>query len=144
MQSLKELLNNYKIMKVEKKISVQGDWIKLKEDVDEGDLVEITDAGQIIAGDFGDRHTFKVETAKGDVKNMSFNQTSMNYLIDVYGGETEKWIGKKVKVWIVKSNVAGKLRNIAYLTAPNWIEGPEGYYPPTKDVDDIPVINEEE
>lgn len=132
-------------MKVAKRITIGGDWAKPKQDIFDGDIITIKDAGQIIPGDFGDRHTFKVETKNGE-KNLSFNQTSMNYLIEGFGDETNDWVGKEVKAHIVKSNVGGKMRDVIYLTPPDWIEGMDGYYPPNeKSLDpdeDIPVIDE--
>ena len=129
-------------MKVNKKVTIAGEWAKPKEDINEGDLVKILDEGKGITGDYGDRNVFKIETKNGE-KLQSFNQTTMNYIIDAFGDETEKWIGKEVKVWIVKSNVGGKIRNVIYLTATDWVEGSDGYYPPSGD-NGIPVIDEEE
>jgi len=132
-------------MKVQKKISVKGDWVKAKEDVNNEDIIIIANDGEIVSGEYGDRHVFKVETKNG-VKNLSFNQTTMNYLIDVFGEETNEWQGEKVKVWINRENVSGKMRNVIYLTAIDWIEGEEGFCSPNKEVkeEDIPVINEDE
>ena len=68
---------------------------------------------------FGPQDTFKIKTKNGE-RNMSFNQTSVNYLIDAYGEDTDKWVNKNVKVWIVDMNVQGKMRGVAFLTAPDW------------------------
>jgi len=114
-----------------------GEWAKVKQDFFNGDLITIADEGRVVSGEFGDRHVFKVETKNG-IKNLSFNQTTMNYLIDVFGEETNEWQGVKVKVWIIKSNVGGKIRDIVYLTAPDWIEGDDGFYPPNDE--SIPVV----
>jgi len=129
-------------MKVQKKISVQGNWVKVKEDISNGDIITIVDDGQILPGDYGEKHVFKVITKNGE-KLLTFNQTTMNYVIDAYGEETNEWQGEKVKVWIIKSNVAGKMKDIVYLTAPDWVEGEDGFYPPAKkEDDDIPVLEE--
>ena len=67
-------------------------------------------------------------------------------MIDAYGDETSHWVGKEVKVWIIKSMIGGKLKDVIYLTAPDWVEGEDGFVPPTgKKIEDkdIPVINEE-
>jgi len=67
----------------------------------------------------------------------------MNYLIDAFGGETNEWQGEKVKVWVVKSNVGGNMKNVVYLTAPNWVETDDGFGKPNgKDEEDIPTIEE--
>ncbi len=131
-------------MKVQKKSNIQGSWAKAKVDIDTGDKIEILSAGEIVPGDYGDRHVFSVKTKNGE-KNLTFNQTTMNYLIDAFGEETSDWIGEEVKVWIIKSNIAGKMRNVVYLTETDWIETDDGFYPPTKESkevkeEDIPVI----
>ncbi len=37
------------------------------------------------------------------------------------------------------------MKNVVYLTAPDWIEKNDGFYPPTKQTDkEIPVIEEDE
>jgi len=128
-------------MKVSKKISVQGDWAKIKEDIFNGDIITIADEGEVVEGEFGKRHVFKVETKNG-IRNLSFNQTTMNYLIDAYDEETNEWQGEKVKVWLIKSNVAGKIRDIVYLTAPNWVETDDGFAPPKDTKEEIPVLEE--
>lgn len=128
-------------MKVKKKESVQGDWAKIKEDINNGDIVTIQDEGKVITGEYGDRSVFNIKTKNGE-RLLSFNQTTMNYIIDALGDETAQWIGKEVKVWIVKSNVGGKMRDVVYLTAPDWVEREDGFYPP--DGDDIPTIDDDD
>lgn len=130
-------------MKVTKKMSIKGDWAKAKEDINEGDIITISNEGEVITGEYGDRNVFKVETKNGE-RLLSFNQTSMNNLIDEYGDETNQWVEKKVKVWIIKSMVAGKMRNVIYLTPPNWVETDDGFKSPdNKGTEEIPVIEDE-
>ena len=131
-------------MQVQKKISIQGDWVKVKVDIFNGDIITIIDEGRLLPGEYGERHVFKVLTKNGE-KLLTFNQTSMNYLIDAYSNETDKWQGEKVKVWLVKSNVGGKMKDIVYLTAPDWVEGEDGFYPPSesKEKEEIPIIEDE-
>lgn len=69
---------------------------------------------------------FKVRVSSGEDLALAFNQTSINYLIDAYGEDSEEWKGKRVKVWAVMSNVGGKMKKVAYLTAPDQlIDGAE-------------------
>jgi len=65
------------------------------------------------------QRVFKIETVDGDEKLVSVNQTSINYLIPKYGDDTEKWIGKEIKVWINRENVAGQQRKVLYFTHPD-------------------------
>ena len=138
-------------MKVQKKVSIQGEFAKVKEDINEGDIIGILNEGKKVAGNYGERDVFSVQTKNGP-RNLTFNQTSMNYLIDVFGDETAEWVNKSIKVWINRENVSGKMRNVVYLTHPDWIEGDDGFYPPTKNGNnneappledkDIPVIED--
>lgn len=106
-------------MKIEKHVSVAGQYAKLGVDFEEGDTFIILNGGDITTGQFGEQHTFKIDTKNGE-RNMSFNQTSLNYLIDAYGGDTDEWIKKTPKVWVVDQNVQGKIRAVVYLTDPSW------------------------
>ena len=129
-------------MKVQKKTFLGGKFARVREDINQGDILEILDEGREIPGQWGERNVFRVLTLNGD-RFLTFNSTSMNYLIDVFGDETKNWIGKKVKVWLVKSNVGGKMRDVVYLTHPTWIETKDGFGPAKKVEDEeIPIIEE--
>ena len=116
-------------MILHKKISVGGQFAKVGEDIKDGDFIKLLDAGQTVDGEFGARQVFKVETKNGE-KNLSFNQTSINNLIDGFGEDTDKWTGKEVKVWIIKAMVSGKLRNVVYLSPTDWIMSDDGEFIP--------------
>ncbi|MBT9170798.1 MAG: hypothetical protein DDT18_01149 [Actinobacteria bacterium] len=113
-------------MKVQKRTNIQGGWARPNQDIFDKDIIKILDEGQDIEGKFGTRKGFKVETKTG-IKVLTFNQTTINNLVDAFGDETKNWIGKKVKVWIIKANVAGKMRNVVYLTDVNWTMGEDGF-----------------
>lgn len=104
---------------MKRKVSLGGEWAKVGEDLIDGGMVKILDAGKEVPGEFGDRTVFKVNTVNGD-KNMSFNQTTINNLIDAFGEDSENYIGQSVKVYVVKAMVSGKLRNVVYLAAIDW------------------------
>src|SRR3990167_9113664 len=116
-------------MKVIKKISLGGEFAKVNEDIKDGNVILILESGQTITGDYGDRQVFKIRTMNGD-KILSFNQTSMNHLIDEFGNETENWKDKEVKVWIIKQMIQNKLKNVVYLTPTNWIMTEDGTFVP--------------
>jgi len=119
-------------MKIQKKVSIGGDFAKIGEDIKDGDVIKILDSGTIISGDYGDRHAFKVETINGE-KVLSFNQTSLNNLVDAIGEESESWVGQEAKVFVVKQMVSNKLRNIAYLTGKDWTMTDDGTFIKSKD-----------
>ena len=106
-------------MKVEIKQSVSGEFAKKGEDINDGDVIKFLDKGKEVEGKFGAQRVFKIETVDGDEKLVSVNQTSINCLIPKYGDDTEKWIGKEIKVWINRENVAGQRRKVLYLTHPD-------------------------
>ena len=106
-------------MKVEFKQSVSGEFAKKGEDINDGDVIKFLDKGKEVEGKFGAQRVFKIETVDGDEKLVSVNQTSINYLIPKYGDDTEKWIGKEIKVWINRENVAGQQRKVLYFTHPD-------------------------
>jgi hypothetical protein len=70
---------------------------------------------------------FKIQTRNGE-KNLSFNQTTMNNLIDEFSDETSSWVGKKVKVWMIKAMVSGKLQNVVYLSGLGWTMADDGTF----------------
>ena len=113
-------------MKVEKKTSL-GAFAKFGEDFNDGDILQILNEGALDdSGDFGPKMVFQVRLPNGESKNLNFNQTSMNYLIESFGDETLDWKGKEIKVWAVSQMVSGKMRKVVYLTAPDkTLEGME-------------------
>ena len=70
-------------------------------------------------GEFGMQTVFTLRCPNNEERLLTFNQTSQNNLIDSYTDETKQWVGKKVKIWVVKQNVSGKFKNVVYLTSPD-------------------------
>lgn len=116
-------------MKVIKKTSVAGAYARKEPytyegkdydaDIKNGDIVTIKSKGDIVTGEYGDQMVFSIGTRNGD-KNANFNQSSINILIDVYGDDTEAWVGKEVKVLTKKGMFGGKRAIAAYFVANNW------------------------
>ena len=109
------------------KKSAGGQFARANEDYKDGDILDIHDEGQMDdSGDFGPKMVFQVRLPNEMSKNLNFNKTSMNYLIDVYGEETKEWKGKQIKTWVVKQMVSNKMTNVTYITAPEQtLEGME-------------------
>lgn len=129
-------------MKVQKLMKAQGEYAKVGEDFRDEDMLTIKDSGMIVSGDYGDRHVFKVETSNGD-KNLTFNQTSMNNVIDAYGNNTESWEGQKVRAYIVKQMVGDSLKKVVYLTGENYKMTDDGKFikiERTSDGSEMPTI----
>jgi len=94
------------------------------EDVNDGDIIVINDEGTEEDGQFGKKYNFTV-IHDGVEKKLSFNATSMGKLIEAWGDESEKWVSKEAKVHKVKQNVAGKMKSVLYVTAPEQTLGDE-------------------
>jgi len=120
-------------MQIKKKVSLNGEWIKSGVDIHDGDIIKINDAGQPVEGEFGTRTVFRVDVG-GLEKLLSWNQTSLNNCVDAFGEDSTKWVGKKVKVWILKMMVGGKLKNVVYLSAPDWTMNDDGTFKGNKDI----------
>lgn len=104
--------------KFQKHVSV-GAFAKKDEDFKDGDLLTIANEGKKVMGQFGEQDVFLVKLPKGDEKNMTFNQTSLNNMIDAFGDDSISWVGKQVKVWLIRQSVSGKMLKVAYLSHPN-------------------------
>lgn len=126
-----------------KKVSV-GSFLKKGQDIKDGDLVEIANEGKEVQGEYGTQNIFLVKLDSGQEGNVSFNQTSINGLIDAFGEDSLKWIGKKVKAIKIKQNVAGKFIDVWYFSHPD-AELTENGFVLSKDTDkdEIPVVEDE-
>jgi hypothetical protein len=102
-----------------KKISV-GKFAKKGEDYRDGDILIVLNEGKKIEGQYGEQDVFMMRFPSGEDKNLTFNQTSLNNLVDAFGPESSQWVDKKVKVWLVLQNVQGKMTKVTYLSAPDW------------------------
>ena len=127
-----------------KKISV-GAFLKKGDDYKDGDFLTIANEGEQIEGEFGMQNVFLMKLKDGKEGNVSFNQTSMNNIIDSYGEDSVKWIGREVKITAILSNVQGKMIKVYYFLSPQTILDEEtGKFIIQKDADiEIPVIDEE-
>ena len=117
----------------QKQVSV-GAFLKKGADFKDGDLIEIASEGKQVEGQFGMQDLFLVKTADGKEGNVSFNRTSINALIDKYGGDSKSWIGKKAKVVAVMSNVQGKMIKVYYFVSPGAELNDDGEFVETSQV----------
>lgn len=100
-----------------KKVSV-GQFAKKGEDYKDGDILVVANEGKQIEGKFGSQDVFLVKLPKGEEKNITFNQTTINNMIDAFTKDSTKWVGKEVKVWLILQNVQGKMVKVTYLSHP--------------------------
>lgn len=93
--------------------------VKYEADLKNGDVVKILDSGNVELGTYGEQKNFKIKTRNGE-KKLAFNQSTINVLWEEFGDETESWIGKDVKVLLVKKLIAGKKSIVPYLVVDGW------------------------
>jgi hypothetical protein len=105
-------------MLYKKQVSI-GQFAKKGIDFKNGDILKVANEGKKVEGQFGTQDVFLIKLPKGEEKNVSFNQTSLNGLIDAYGEDSKNWIGKDIKAHIIKQNVSGKFIDVAYFSHPD-------------------------
>lgn len=112
-------------MKYQKRVSVSGEYAKKREDINDQDIITILDGGRTVTGEYGDQQVFKIETKNGE-KLLTFNQTSINNMIDAFGEDGDGWKDKEVRVHLMKQNVSGKFKDVVYLAESSWVMGENG------------------
>lgn len=105
-----------------------GQFAKKNEDYRDGNILTVLDAGVTTVGTYGEQVIFKCRMPNGDERAMTFNKTSINNMIDAFGEESNNWIGKEVKVWLILQNVQGKMTRVAYLSHPDATIDDEGTF----------------
>lgn len=98
------------------KKSANGQWAKAGEDIKDGDIVTILDEGTETEGEYGAQIVFKIRTASGEERILSFNKTSRNNLIDAYGEDTSQWVNKEAHAEVVKAMVSGSTKWVVVLS----------------------------
>ena len=122
-----------------------GTFLKKGEDYKDGDIVEIANEGKPVEGKFGTQDVFMIKLSNGIEGNVNFNQTSINCLIDGYGEDSINWIGKKVKVLSILSNVQGKMVKVYYfLHLDAELNEKTGQFIIKGQSQEIPIIEEDE
>ncbi len=82
-----------------------------------GAIFKFVDAGKIRTKDETGFETdvFEITIKKGDKEFVwTMNRTSQKNVASAHGKDTEKWIGKKVKLSKVEQTVFGKLKQVIY------------------------------
>jgi len=115
-------------MKIELDTEVKGKWGKAGKEIKDGDRLKVLDAGQTSEGSFGTQYIFKVLTKDKEEFNVAFNRTSRNTLGRGFGTETEDWVGKVIKAFVVKQMVGDGLKNVLYLAPDGWIMTDDGEF----------------
>lgn len=125
-------------------------FIKKGEEVSNGDIVTITGDIKSRPNRFDvdkDQLIIKIRADVGE-RYIGLNQDSINILIDEFkSNDSKDWVGKKVKVLLVKRIIGGNKVIVAYLVGESWEL--DDYGAPTnpgvqEDNEEIPVIQTDE
>ena len=93
-------------------------------DVSDGDEIKFLDAGEFVDKDFSpekdgsDIRTvleINVELPGGKKKKYSPNGKSRDAMAEVFGPNSEDWVGKRASIQLVKQSVYGNIKNVIYL-----------------------------
>ncbi len=103
-----------------KQISL-GKFLKKGTDICDGDIITIANEGKVQEGQYGEQNIFLVKLKGGEEGNVSINQTSINTFIDGWGEDSVNWIGKEVKIEVIKMSVSGKIRQVYFFLHPDSI-----------------------
>lgn len=105
-------------------------------DVEDGDILEIMDAGEIISTNFRKEDEDEklvlqmgIRLPSGKVKKMTINRTNRENIAERFGPLTEHWIGIHVKVLKIKQSVFGEMKHVIHLKP---VEEPADPPPPRK------------
>ncbi len=107
-----------------------GKWLR-SEDIGLGKAVTVTIAdvteGEVQDKDKGTKHGW-VLSFEGKDKSLFCNATNTNRLIELFGAETDDWVGQRIRLTVVKVDYAGKrvpaLRVEAAPMPANWKPAP--------------------
>ena len=96
------------------------------EDVEDGDILQIDDAGKVEESTFNKGKAdeeaeprlvlimgFKLPNGK--VKKMTVNRTNRKAIGAVYGNQTEEWVGRQVTAYKIMQNVFGETKEVIHL-----------------------------
>jgi len=129
-------------MKYKKSVSL-GQFARKGEDIKHGDIVTVLNEGEQFEGDYGTQDVFSIKTTRGEEKNITLNKTSLNNMIDAYGEDSSGWVGKEAKIWLIMSNIQGKMKQVLYVSHPKAeIDPMTGAFSVISD-SDIPIIEEQ-
>jgi len=114
------------------KIKSPSEFVMPKVDVQDGELLIILDEGEyrkLPQDPNREVLTFKVKIPSGETKRLSMNATSQKELLQAWGDDSKAWVGKKVRVEIVRQRVFDKTKDIIFLH-------PEGFSIPEETLEE--------
>jgi hypothetical protein len=108
----------------QKREGAKGAWLKAKELVSGTKAILVSETNPVESVFDGKTRTQNVSKIKvngfKEVYNVSLNQTTINSLVDAFGGDSKGWMNKSLTIQTEKVMVAGRRVVSLYLV-------PEGY-----------------
>ena len=87
------------------KISFPSNWLKIGENVQDGDIVKFLDAGKF--DNEKDSWEFEMQIYSagqaGEKKQFNLNKTNFKAMKALYGDDSDVWVGKAMKVCKIKA-----------------------------------------
>lgn len=90
-----------------------GDATKLKPAIATIKKVELIAAADLQFESKADKYELTLDFS-GDIKTWLPNKTSLRAIIEVLGDDSDKWVGRSVRLWTLSQNVKGKLTQVIY------------------------------
>lgn len=112
---------------IHEKVTSVGPFAKVNVDVKNGDIITVRSECKPSQGQFGIQSVFLVKLANGEEKNIAFNKTSINNMIDAYGKDDKRWVDKPAKIWLIQQNVNGSFKTVLYVSHPNATLSEKGF-----------------
>lgn len=83
-----------------------------------GDIVEILNEGKFLEAEETPfkRSAFQIDVRlqNGSKKVWTMNKTTRKRLAAAYGDDSKEWVGRRVRVEILKQTIRGELKNVIY------------------------------
>jgi len=98
-------------------------WLKA-DDFENDEEVEFTDAGEKteIPTPNGEENKegfeIGIKLPNGESRKWTMNKTSQRAVAQKYGVLTDRWVGKKVKLFKADQNVRGEMKQVIYARVP--------------------------
>jgi hypothetical protein len=103
-------------------IKFPSDWLKINDNVQNGDIVKFVDAGRFDEEKESWEFVMQIyhNNEKTETKKFNLNKTNYNAVKELYGSNSDNWVGKTMKVALTKARnpQLGKLVDSILLEKP--------------------------
>ena len=125
-------------------INIPSTFVKLGDNIKADDIVTLLDEGEykVIKTKEGDKDTlqFQMKLADGAEKTYTMNVTTQKNVIAEWGKDSKEWVGKELKVWVIKQLSFGRTTDAMILTPVDWTVATLS----EKEGNSVPTINQDD